>query len=404
MKIVQINAVYEYSSTGRTTREMDLYLQDHGHQSYKFYSEERSDSNKYDLIGNKNDHKIHAIFSRLLGRQGWFSHTATRKLLTKLDDIHPDVVVLRVLHGNFINIPMLLKYLAINDIATVVVLHDVWTFTGHCCYYTENKCDKWMTCCHDCPALNKDNKSWFFDNSKKNFLAKKELFNAIPRLAVVGVSDWVANEARKSPIFGNVKIIQRIYNWIDLEVFKPMEINKIRASLGLSTDDFIILGVAQNWSDKKGLSHFLKLANNYPDCKIVMVGGFPKGVNLPVNVIKTGTIGSVSILAELYACADVFLNFSVQETFGKVTAESVSAGTPIIVNDATATPELCGNGCGYVVKFGEWDKIGEYVSIIKKNGKTAYQDACVKFAHETFDKNKNMRSYISLFEKLCSLK
>ena len=36
MKIVQINAVYEYSSTGRTTREMHLSLIDRGVDSYVF--------------------------------------------------------------------------------------------------------------------------------------------------------------------------------------------------------------------------------------------------------------------------------------------------------------------------------------------------------------------------------
>lgn|GEM_PF-6557066 len=37
MKIVQINACYEYSSTGRTCYEMDKYLKEHGIDYYKFY-------------------------------------------------------------------------------------------------------------------------------------------------------------------------------------------------------------------------------------------------------------------------------------------------------------------------------------------------------------------------------
>ena len=36
MRIVQINAVYQYSSTGRTTEEMHHYLLEQGHDSYVF--------------------------------------------------------------------------------------------------------------------------------------------------------------------------------------------------------------------------------------------------------------------------------------------------------------------------------------------------------------------------------
>ena len=36
MKVVQINAVYEFSSTGRTTREMHVFLQSEGIESYVF--------------------------------------------------------------------------------------------------------------------------------------------------------------------------------------------------------------------------------------------------------------------------------------------------------------------------------------------------------------------------------
>ena len=36
MKIVQINAVYEYSSTGRTTMEMHEYLRSIGVESHVF--------------------------------------------------------------------------------------------------------------------------------------------------------------------------------------------------------------------------------------------------------------------------------------------------------------------------------------------------------------------------------
>ena len=93
MKIVLINAVYEYSSTGRTTKEMHLSLIDRGIDSYVFCTNKSIPEDKVYLIGSKLDYKLHAILSRILGLQGYFSHCATSKLLKKLKTIQPEVVI-----------------------------------------------------------------------------------------------------------------------------------------------------------------------------------------------------------------------------------------------------------------------------------------------------------------------
>ena len=67
MKVVQINAVYKLSSTGRTVMEMDDFLKSHGIESFKFYSVNIKGSNPYDIIGNHFDHKVHALMSRVFG-------------------------------------------------------------------------------------------------------------------------------------------------------------------------------------------------------------------------------------------------------------------------------------------------------------------------------------------------
>lgn len=74
----------------------------------------------------------------------------------------------------------------------------------------------------------------FFDRTSKMWNDKKRLWLSIPNLAVVGVSDWITNEAKKSPMFKNAKIIRRIYNWIDLDVFKPANADDIREKYGLT--------------------------------------------------------------------------------------------------------------------------------------------------------------------------
>lgn len=404
MKIVQINAVYEYSSTGRTTKEMHLALQAKGIYSYVFCTNKSMPKDNVFLIGAKFDYKIHAILSRILGLQGYFSHCTTKKLLKQLKNIQPDVVILRNLHANYINVPMLLDFLADNNIATVNVLHDCWSYTGHCCYYTEDGCNKWRTECNHCPILHKYNTSLFFDNSTRIFQMKKEHFSKLKNLAVIGVSKWIANEGKISPIFSKARIIKHIYNWISLDVFYPRQTVELRQKLCLAKDDFVVLGVSQKWSDYKGLNHFITVANKMPDVKFLMVGHMPNGVVLPSNIISVPPVSSPDELATYYSLADVFLNFSIQETFGKVTAEALACGTPIIVNNATANPELCGNGCGFVIDNNNHEQMIKAINTIRKEGKSAYTNKCRNFAKENFDKEKGIDNYVALFKEMTNKK
>ena len=149
-KILQINVINELSSTGRTTSELGEYLKKNNFESRIAVSIGEKSDEVY-IIGNKLDHKIHAVLSRLFGLQGYFSYFATRKLLSYINRENPDVVHLRNLHGNFIHVPLLFKYLKKKQIPTVITLHDCWFYTGKCCHYTMIKCEKWKDSCGKCP-------------------------------------------------------------------------------------------------------------------------------------------------------------------------------------------------------------------------------------------------------------
>lgn len=401
MKIVQINFVYKYSSTGRTTKEMHESLMQKGYESYVFCSNYHKPEQNIFRIGSSLGHRFHSIASRISGCQGSFSYCSTQKMIRSLRKIQPDVVILRNLHANYINIPLLGRYLSLNDVPVVNVLHDCWSYTGHCCYYTEDNCGKWKTGCFECPIMHKYNKSYFFDTSRKMFKMKYDFFHSIPRLAVVGVSDWVSNESKQSPIFANAMIIKRIYNWIDHSVFYPRDCkSKVREKLGLSDNDFVVLGVAQRWSERKGLNHFISVAQKLKEFKFVMIGGMPNNISFPNNIIHVAPTSSTDELAEFYSMSDVFLNFSIQETFGKVSAEALSCGLPLVINNATANTELCGSGCGYLIDNNDEDRIIEKLVIIRKEGKEQYKDRCRNFSLANFSKDKGIGAYTDLFKSL----
>lgn len=401
MKVLQINAVNKLSSTGRNVYELSEYLNNNGNSCVVAFSKGPSVTPENEFkIGNRIDVKIHGLLSRILGKQGYFSKNATRKLLKFMTKYKPDAVVLNNLHGNYINLPMLLRYLSKKNIATIAVLHDCWFYTGRCCHYTTDNCYKWQEKCKDCPSLKKYNVSWFFDRTSKMQKDKIELFGSIPRLAVVGVSEWITNEAIKSPVFKNAKEFKRIYNWIDTNTFKPCDTKKEREKFGLK-DKKVILSVANGWNKEKGLNTILELSYKLSaDERIMLVGNIPEYIELNEKIIHIPTTNSIQELVVYYSMADVFLQPSLEETFGKVTAEALSCGTPVVCFNSTANPELVGDGCGAAIDVGNTSALLKEIRNIMSLGKEMFSNKCRSFAEQNFSITTSLDGYLSLIEKM----
>ena len=403
LKILQINVINKTASTGRTTMELGHEIEMAGMQSRIAVAIGERGENVY-LIGSKLEHKIHAILSRIFGVQGYFSYFGTKRLLRYMDKEKPDVVHLRNLHGNYINLPLLFSYLKKNCIPTVITLHDCWFYTGKCCHYTTVDCFKWLTGqCKDCPKLKDDNVSWFFDWTSKMIRDKKKYIDNLDNLIVVGVSQWIVNEAKNSYVFSNVRNIEKIYNWIDESVFYPRQNTKIKEQLGLE-NKFVILSVASGWSNKKGLDKIKKIASKLPADMVIVLAGQCSDDIKEKNIILVGETKSMDELAELYSAADVYLNMSVEESFGKVSAESLMCGTPIIAFDSTANPEIVGENCGYVIKNFNEEGIILILEEIKEKTKKSYASSCLAFAKENFSKKANAKKYIDLYKKTVKIK
>lgn len=389
MKVVQINAVYEFSSTGRTVMELDLALKQKGHESYVFCTNRTDPENGIYCMGTKVSRKLHGFLSRLTGLQGYYSAHATKKMLTKLDKIKPDVVLLRNLHGNYIHLNMLLDHLVKKQIPTVVILHDCWLFTGHCCHFLEDNCDRWQYGCGKCPAKHKWNNSWLFDRSAKIYSDRKERFTKLEKLTVVGVSEWITNECKKSFMQENANFCT-IYNWIDLNTFTPMCHKKNERPM--------ILSVSYEWSEVKGLFDIMKIARENEDCDFVMVGMIPGKYDMPSNIKTVGTINDLKELVKFYQKADIFLHLSYQETFGKVIVEALACGTPAIVYDIAAMPELIGPGCGIVVDKGDWKEAENAVRKLLANGYE--RNNARSFVEGNFDKEKLIFKTIDVLTRI----
>ena len=397
LKIVHINAV-TWGSTGRNAIEMCHYMYNIGHNCFLAYSDGVAPEGIVSYkIGSKIDHKLHALFSRISGLQGYFSFIPTYRLLKWLKSLSPDIVHLHNLHANYINLGMLLKFLSKEKIATVITLHDCWFFTGKCTHYIGMNCYKWQSQCNNCPCLHMDNDSWFFDRTKKMFNDKRKLFNNLESLCVVGVSQWITNEANKS-ILRNAKKLTTIYNWIDLDIFRPKIANSqyLYDKYHISSGLFTVLFVSSIWKNDEKWNDFLKIsAALNKEFQVVCVGRLNNDLIIPECVIHIPFIEDINELALLYSHSDIYIHLSRHDTFGKVLAEALACGTPIVAYSNTAINEIVPHDCGILVDTGDINSIIKSVLRIKDQGKINYSAKCIQYASENFSLTRNIEMYLN---------
>ena len=395
MKVLLINVVCGIRSTGRICTDIATFLESEGHEVKIAYGRESVpvEFQKYAIkIGTSYDIVVHGMKSVLLDKSGFGSKKVTQKFIEWIKSYDPDVIHLHNIHGYYINIELLFQYLRQCGKKIIWTLHDCWAFTGHCSYFTVAKCEQWKTSCVHCSQTHAYPRSFFVDDVYNNFQRKKELFVGIPNLTIVTPSVWLKNQVKKS--FLNGYNIQVIPNGIDLECFIPTE-GDFRKIYHLENKK-IILGVATAWSSRKGLEEFQELSKVLdPLFQIVLVGLNKKQIEkLPNKILKLGKTNSVKELAVIYTCADVFLNLGKEETMGMTTIEAMACGTPVVVSNLTAVPEVVKDEGGIILPDLSIESIVDGINrVIKKD--YPYK----RYKAKMYEKNNQFKQYLELFKK-----
>ena len=352
MKYLFINVVAGYGSTGRLAADKCRELMAQGHTCVLAYGREKANCDDLTTvrIGSDREVQLHAVESRLLDNSGFGSRAATRRFLSWVREYDPDVIWLHNIHGYYIHIGLLFDYLRGCGKKIFWTLHDCWSFTGHCAYFDFAGCDKWKTGCHHCPQKNTYPQSLLLDNSRRNYERKKLLFTGIPDLTLTVPSHWLESRVKQS--FLGEYPVQVDYNKIDRTVFKPTP-GDFREKYGLEKKT-ILLGVASVWEERKGLKDFLALSSMLDDrYRIVLIGlSEEQRKNLPQNILGLPRTNSLEELAQAYTAADLFVNPSVEETFGMTAMEARCCGTEAIVYKDTACEEIVNQFGGIAVDRG----------------------------------------------------
>lgn len=398
MILFQINSIANSGSTGRIAENIAKYVQTQGWQCYTAYGRWCNPSKTHLIrIGNKLSVYFHYFLSRVFGLHGLASKHATRSLIKEIERIHPDIIHLHNIHGYYLNYPLLFQFLSTHNYPVVWTLHDCWAYTGHCSHYTSSKCSKWLSRCYKCPNLSCYPVS-FIDNSRLNFRLKSYYFNMVHNIAIVPVSNWLAKELHKSFLKNN-RIIP-IPNGVDTSIYKPID-SHVRDKYSIGSG-FMVLAVATWWTKAKGFEDYIQIANLVDkDVIIVMVGVSPKQKRmLPSNIIGIPRTENITELVQLYSAADIFVNFSIEESYGLTTAESLSCGTPVVVYNSTACPDIVTPDVGFIVTSHNLEEANCAINKVKVMGKTYYTNKCRQYAIDYLDDSLCYGRYLSLYNEL----
>jgi glycosyltransferase involved in cell wall biosynthesis len=178
------------------------------------------------------------------------------------------------------------------------------------------------------------------------------------------ISEYGLQEAKEAFV-SNAEYIQL---GIDTEMWRvpsPEERTKLRKSIGMDDEQFIVLSVADNQERKnphKLLETYAEFAKDKDNTMLVYV----TRENNPAGARLRDYAGELGILKELllfergipfkqlwalYAISDVFLLPSKAEGAGLPIFEAMSVGLPVVATNCTSITELLKDGRGLLVDY-----------------------------------------------------
>lgn len=380
-KLLQINTVADsHNSVGGIMSLISEYASAHGWDSQ--IAAGRGDLTRVDYcIGGLASVMTHVAASRLTDCEGWFSRRATEKFLREVDRWSPDVVHLHNLHGHYLHLPTLFRWLGERSMAVVLTFHDLWWLTGHCAFYSHLDCQP--DGCRNCRHYQNEYPVSLLCRSGRNFERKRELLASVDRLVSVAPSRQTMAELAKAGVGGERVMIQ---HGIDLAQFDGAR----------SAERAGVLAVAARWESRKNLAAINRLAESGLCREPITVVGHLMGQTLHENIHYLPVVDTAEEMAKIYSSAKVLIIPSISETFGLTAVEALASGTPVIANAESAVADIITSRAGRTVDMRDPRVIADAIDDIVAH----YGDFDPKGAAGFFNADRMSAEYLHLYESL----
>jgi glycosyltransferase involved in cell wall biosynthesis/SAM-dependent methyltransferase len=287
----------------------------------------------------------------------------------------------------------------------VWTLHDMNPFTGGCHYSAG--CRRFTERCGRCPELGSADPK---DLSFRTWRARMGAYRAL-NLHIVCPSRWLADEAKQSGLLGRFPV-HVIPNPHPMNLFRPLNREAVRRSLGFTPDDFVLLFAAQSLNnERKGGAYLLDALRLFAGrpaaagARLLLLGANPPAdfFRIGLRAEAAGHVDGPEGMAVLYNAADAVIVPSLEDNLPTLVCEALGCGAPVVTFAAGGIPEMVRHketGWLAPVRDAAGLEAGmEYVYRFRKDG--AQRLRCRAFALEHWEARARAREYAELFRRIC---
>ncbi|WP_271570337.1 glycosyltransferase [Bradyrhizobium sp. CCBAU 11386] len=284
-------------------------------------------------------------------------------------------------------------------------LSDIWPFSGGCHY--PGTCVGFERACGSCPQLGSKSDD---DISRSGILSREAGFRNLD-LTVVAPSRWIADLARRSHLFGKLRV-EHIPTGVDLNVFYPRDRLAARARLNLPADGHLVAfgALGATTDPRKGYAQLraaLERLAATSDLQLTLVTFGSDEANRSVQISRfpvrhLGRIDDHVSLADVHSAADVFVAPFLEDNLPNVVLEAIACGTPVAGFAAGGIPDAVEHEShGYLAPIGASEELARGIAYVLDrvdDGKMRVNAGA--FARRNFDLLKCGERYVELFREL----
>lgn len=291
----------------------------------------------------------------------------------------------------------------------VWTLHDMWPFTGGC--HSSGHCTGYQSGCHACPQLAHDPVGL-----PAAVLQDKRQLLLASNLTLIAPSQKMASLIRQSQLFNRSRV-EVIHHSIDTNAFRPIDKRTAQQTLGIAPEARVIaFGSEDGQQRSKGMvelievmrlcqqdARFRAMVENKALYFMCCGDSHPDIERLKLPLLGLGVIHDDARLRQFYSAADVFLQPSLEESFGNMAIESLCCGTPVIGFDVGIAPEaIAPDQMGRVVPLGNIQAMADAVLdfVYHPEKWQAMGETCHVRATEQFSQHQQAQRVLGLYQDL----